>query len=122
MPLQKVNLAQKFMLFSEQWQPKIIGDLNDYQIKIARIEGDFVWHKHDDTDELFLVIKGQFTMKLREGDILLEEGEMIVIPAGVEHCPSAAEEVQILMFEKAGTLNTGDAADTDRTVQSPDRI
>ncbi|MCA9911961.1 MAG: cupin domain-containing protein [Anaerolineae bacterium] len=122
MPLEKVNLAEKFTLFSEQWQPKIIGDLNDYQIKIARIEGDFVWHQHDDTDEMFLVVKGQFTMRLRDGDILLKEGEMIVIPAGVEHCPSAAEEAQILMFEKAGTLNTGDAADSERTVESPEHI
>jgi len=122
MPLEKVNIAEKFTLFNEQWQPKIIGDLNDYHVKIAKIEGDFIWHKHEDTDELFLVIKGQFTMKLRDGDVLLKEGEMIVIPAGVEHLPSAEEEVQILMLEKAGTLNTGDATASGRIVEEPERI
>ncbi len=122
MPPKKVNLAQKFALFNEHWRPKIAGEVNDYHIKLARFQGDFVWHKHDDTDEMFLVVKGQFTMKLRDGDILLNEGEFIVIPAGVEHCPSAEEEVQVLLFEKAGTLNTGDAEQNERTAERLERI
>ncbi|MEM9951951.1 MAG: cupin domain-containing protein [Chloroflexota bacterium] len=120
--LKKVNIADKMALFSEHWSPKIVGDLNDYQIKLAKFQGDFVWHQHDDTDEMFLVIDGSFTMKLRDGDIELNQGEFIIIPAGVEHCPSAENEVQVMLFEKAGTVNTGDAEDDTKTVTELERI
>lgn len=120
--LKKVNIGEKMTLFSEHWSPKVVGELNDYHIKLVKFEGDFVWHKHDDTDEMFLVIVGQFTMKLRDGDIALKAGEFIVIPAGVEHCPSAIEEVQVMLFEKAGTLNTGDAEHGAKTAEQLDFI
>lgn len=122
MSLEKVNLAEKFALFSEHWRPKIAGELNDYHIKLVKFQGDFVWHQHDDTDEMFLVVAGEFTMKLRDGDIVLHAGEFIIIPAGVEHCPSATEEVQVMLFEKAGTLNTGDAETSDKTAATLERI
>lgn len=118
MPLEKANLAQKLAKITDHWQPKIVGSVNDYHVKIAKIEGEFVWHKHDNTDELFLVLDGAFTMKLRDGDIELSEGEMIVIPKGIEHCPVADSECSIMMIELAGTLNTGDQADSDLTVEN----
>jgi mannose-6-phosphate isomerase-like protein (cupin superfamily) len=120
--IDKVNLAQKFTLFDNHWSPKIVGQVDDYHIKVVKIQGEFVWHKHDDVDELFLVIDGQFTMQMRDGDVVVKAGEMIIIPAGVEHCPLAEQECQIVLFEKAGTVNTGDAADSEKTVQAPDRI
>lgn len=120
--LKKVNLSEKMAQFSEHWSPKIVGEMNGQQLKVAKFQGDFVWHKHDDTDEMFLVIEGSFTMRLRDGDVELAAGEFIIIPAGVEHCPSAREEVQVLLFERAGTLNTGDAEIGDKTVEQPDFI
>lgn len=120
--LEKVNLAEKFGLFSDHWSPKIVGELDNYHIKLAKFEGDFVWHKHDDVDEMFFVVEGSFTMKLRDGDIELSAGEFIIIPAGVEHCPSAKSEVQVMLFEKAGTLNTGDAEENEKTVGELDTI
>jgi mannose-6-phosphate isomerase-like protein (cupin superfamily) len=116
MSIDVVNLTQKFSLISEQWDPKIIAQLNDYQVKIAKIQGEFVWHSHPETDEIFLVIDGKLTIHLRDGDLYLEPGEMCVIPRGVEHKPAAEEECQILMVEPAGTLNTGDAGG-ERTVE-----
>ncbi|MGP8296830.1 cupin domain-containing protein [Streptomyces inhibens] len=86
-----------------------MADLNDYEVKLAKLKGEFVWHTHDDTDELFLVISGRLTIRLRDGDVVLEPGELFVVPRGVEHCPVADEETAILLFEPAGTLNTGDA-------------
>ena len=122
MPLEKANLAAKLAKISDHWQPKIVCSVNDYHVKIAKIEGEFIWHKHDNTDELFLVLDGAFTMKLRDGDVELSEGEMIVIPKGVEHCPVADAECSIMMIELAGTLNTGDQTDNERTVTNPEAI
>ena len=120
--IRKVNISEKMGLFNQHWCPKIVGDLNDYHIKVAKFHGDFVWHHHDDTDELFLVTNGNLTMKLRDGDIEVNPGEFIVIPAGVEHCPSAKEEVQVVLFEKAGTVNTGSAEGDEKTVENLERI
>ena len=116
MSIDVVNLAQKFSLISEQWDPKIIAQLNDYQVKIAKILGEFIWHSHPETDEIFLVVDGRLTIHLRDKDLHLEPGEMCVIPCGVEHKPYAEEECQILMVEPAGTRNTGDAGG-ERTVE-----
>jgi len=121
MSIDVVNLTQKFSLISKQWDPKIIAQLNDYQVKIAKIQGEFVWHSHPETDEMFLVIDGKLTIHLRDGDLQLEPGEMCVIPRGVEHKPAAKEECQILMVEPAGTQNTGDAGG-ERTVADIDWI
>ncbi|MBQ1027056.1 cupin domain-containing protein [Micromonospora sp. C95] len=103
-----VNLAEKLSQFSELWSQKTVAVLNDYEVKLAKLKGEFVWHTHEDTDELFLVISGRLTIQLREGDVVLEPGELFVVPRGVEHCPVADEETAILLFEPAGTLNTGD--------------
>lgn len=111
-----VNLAGKFALIKEHWDPKIIAQLNDYHIKIAKIQGEFVWHSHPDTDEVFLVVNGLLTIHLRDGKLDLAPGELCVIPKGVEHKPAAVMECQILMVEPAGTLNTGDAGG-ERTIE-----
>ncbi|MEU4969856.1 cupin domain-containing protein [Streptomyces smyrnaeus] len=103
-----VNLADKFAQFSELWSQKKVAVLNDYEVKLAKLKGEFVWHTHDDTDELFLVISGRLTIQLRDGNVVLEPGELFVVPRGVEHCPVADEETAILLFEPAGTMNTGD--------------
>lgn len=116
----KVSPAEKFALFEEQWSPKIIAELNSQHVKLVRIEGDFVWHKHDDEDEMFLVIDGRFRMDFRDRQEWIEQGELIVIPRGVEHKPFAEEEARIMLFEPAGTVNTGDTGG-ERTV-SPDWI
>ncbi|MEX2161100.1 MAG: cupin domain-containing protein [Anaerolineales bacterium] len=116
-----INLQQKLGLFSEHWQPKIISQLNNYHVKLAKIQGDFVWHSHADTDELFLVVEGELRIDLRDGVITLIAGEMCVVPRGVEHKPYAANECAILMVELAGTLNTG-AAGGDKTVANPEWI
>jgi mannose-6-phosphate isomerase-like protein (cupin superfamily) len=115
--IQKVNLSQKFDLFSEQWQPKIVGEMNDEYVKLARLQGEFVWHQHASEDELFLVIKGHLTIKLREGEIHLDAGEFVIIPKGVEHLPVAEEEAQVLLLEPKTTVNTGDV-NSDRTIDS----
>jgi mannose-6-phosphate isomerase-like protein (cupin superfamily) len=104
-----INLAERFSRFTEQWSPKVVARLNDYEIKIVRIQGEFVWHTHDDTDELFLVLAGELTIRLRDGDIVLSAGEMYVVPRGVEHCPVATDEVQAVLIEPTGVVNTGDA-------------
>ncbi len=119
--MDKVNLAEKFSRFSEQWSPKIVGELNGSEVKIAKIQGEFVWHHHEDADEMFLVVKGRMTIKLRDGDVDLSEGEFFVVPRGVEHCPVAEQECQILMLEPKGTLNTGNVQ-SERTVDTPDRL
>jgi len=105
--MEKVNLAAKFALFDEYWSPKIVGELNGQHVKLAKLKGEFVWHHHEAEDEMFLVVQGQLTMKLRERDIVLNPGEFVIVPRGVEHKPVAAEEVQVLLFEPQGTLNTG---------------
>ena len=104
-----VNLAERFTRFTEQWSPKVVARLNDYEIKIVRIQGEFVWHTHEDTDELFLVLAGELTIRLRDGDVVLAPGEMYVVPRGVEHCPVATDEVQAVLIEPTGVVNTGDA-------------
>ncbi|MCT2591758.1 cupin domain-containing protein [Streptomyces sp. N2-109] len=104
-----VNLAERLSQFSELWTQKKVADLNDYEVKLAKLKGEFVWHTHDETDELFLVISGRLTIQLRAGDVVLEPGELFVVPRGVEHCPVADEESAILLLEPAGTMNTGDA-------------
>src|SRR5262245_14195897 len=114
--MEKVNLAQKFSRFDEYWSPKIAGDLNDAHIQLVKVKGEFVWHHHEAEDELFLVVKGRLLMKLHEGDIWLEEGEFLVVPRGVEHCPVAPEEAHLLLLEPKGTRNTGNVQN-ERTVE-----
>jgi len=116
-----INLAEKFGRFTDLWSPKIIAGLNDYDVKLARVQGEFVWHRHDDTDELFLVVHGALTIRLRDRDVPLRAGELFVVPRGVEHLPVAAQEAQILLLEPRGTVNTGDAGG-DRTVTQTERI
>jgi mannose-6-phosphate isomerase-like protein (cupin superfamily) len=103
----KVNLAEKFSRFTEQWSPKIVGELNGQMVKLVKFQGPFTWHHHDNEDELFYVVKGSFVMELRDGDIELQEGDFLVVPRGVEHRPNAASEAWIMLFEPATTLNTG---------------
>ena len=119
--MNKINLEQKFSLFSEHWSPKIIAELNGQHVKLAKLEGPFVWHHHENEDELFLVVRGSLRMELRDGDVVLEEGEMLVVPRGVEHRPVADEEVWLLMFEPKSTVNTGSAGG-ERTVAEPELI
>ncbi|MDH5383231.1 MAG: cupin domain-containing protein [Candidatus Aminicenantes bacterium] len=114
--MEKVNLNQKFKLFSELWTPKIVGELNGQYVKLAKAQGEFVWHKHDHEDEFFLVIKGPFTVKLRERNIRLDEGEFCIVPKGIEHKPVAEEEAHILVFEPKSTKHTGDVK-SDLTVE-----
>ncbi|NCI46250.1 cupin domain-containing protein [Sediminibacterium soli] len=109
--MQKVNLRQKFGLFSEQWSPKIVGELNGQQVKLVKFEGPFTWHHHEQEDELFYVVKGSFVMELRSGNIELAEGDFLIVPRGVEHRPNASEEVWVMLFEPAGTVNTGNISD-----------
>lgn len=104
-----INLAEKLGLFSEQWSPRIVAQLNDYHFKLAKLQGDFVWHSHAETDELFLVIEGELRIEFRDREATLRAGEMLVVPKGVEHKPYAAEECHVLLVEPAGTVNTGDA-------------
>ena len=105
----KVNLAEKLALFDERYSPKIVGFLNDYKLEVVKVRGEFVWHKHDETDDFFLVLRGRLTIQLRDRDIDLSEGELFVVPRGVEHCPKADEEAHVLLIEPRGTANTGDA-------------
>jgi mannose-6-phosphate isomerase-like protein (cupin superfamily) len=105
----KVNLAEKLALFDEHWQPKIVAAIDDYDVRIVKLKGEFVWHKHDESDDFFLVLAGRLTIQLRDRDVVLDPGELFVVPAGVEHCPRADEETSVLLIEPAGTPNTGDA-------------
>jgi mannose-6-phosphate isomerase-like protein (cupin superfamily) len=104
-----VDLRTKLDLFSEHWSPKLVARLNDYEVKLVKIKGEFVWHTHEDTDELFLVIDGELTIQLRDRDVTLGPGQLFVVPRGVEHCPRAEGEVSALLLEPAGVVNTGDA-------------
>lgn len=117
----KVNLSEAFSRFSEHWSPRVAADLNGQQVKLVKFQGEFVWHKHDDEDEMFLVHRGRFTMEFRDRSVELREGEFLVVPRGVEHRPVADREVEVVLFEPAATLNTGDAADP-RTVRDLKRI
>lgn len=118
--IKKVNLAQKFTLVNEYWSPKIVGELNDLHIKVAKFKGEFTWHHHDNEDEMFLVVKGQLLMKLRDQDIEVNEGEFIIVPKGVEHMPVANDEAHILLIEPKTTLNTGNVTEnrTKTTLES----
>jgi mannose-6-phosphate isomerase-like protein (cupin superfamily) len=110
-----VNLADKFRRFDDHWSPKIIAQVNGLHIKAVKVEGEFVWHKHEDTDELFFVHRGQLTIRYRDGDVIVGSGELHVVPRGVEHITIAEMECEILLVEPAGTLNTGDAAENEKT-------
>jgi len=109
--MEKVNLRKKLALFDELWSPRIVGELNGQQVKLAKLQGAFAWHHHEAEDEMFLVVKGRLTIKLPEQDVVLEEGEFLIVPRGVEHKPVAEEEAHVLLFEPIGTLNTGNVRD-----------
>ena len=108
MRYQPIRLMQKFALFEEQWQPKVVAEMNDYQFKIVKLQGDFVWHEHSDTDEAFIVIDGNLRIDFRDGAVHLAAGEMFVVPKGVEHKPYAENEVKLLLIEPRGVPNTGE--------------
>ena len=108
MDYQSINFQDKLSKFSEHWSPKIIAEMNDYHFKIVKVQGEFIWHDHPETDEVFVVLKGQLQIQLRDGQVLLNEGEMFVVPKGVEHKPVAPQECHILLVEPAGTVNTGE--------------
>lgn len=119
--MQTIRLEEKFNLFHDHWHPRIVGELNDSFVKLAKLKGDLVWHQHAEEDELFLVIKGRLLIKLRDRDLWLEPGEFTIIPRGVEHFPVAEEEVHVLLLEPKSTKHTGDVK-TDRTVETEDWI
>lgn len=117
MSYQTINFQQKFGLFTEQWSPKVIAEMNDYQFKLVKLQGDFVWHSHPKTDETFIVIEGKLRIDFREGAVEIGAGEMFVVPKGVEHKPYAEREVKLMLIEPRGTLNTGDQVN-ERTAQN----
>ncbi len=119
--MDKVNLGEKFARFAEMWSPKIVGELNGQYVKLVKFQGPFVWHHHDNEDELFLVVKGRFRMELRDRAVWLEEGEFLIVPRGVQHCPVADEACEVLLFEPASTLNTGNVQD-ERTLRELERV
>ena len=112
-----INFEEKFSLFAEQWQPKIVAEMNDYQFKIVRLEGDFIWHDHADTDEVFIVLEGELRIDFRDGAVHPSAGEMFVIPKGVQHKPYAEKEAKVLLVEPRGVVNTGNE-ESDRTRQN----
>jgi mannose-6-phosphate isomerase-like protein (cupin superfamily) len=117
MKRQAINFQQKLSLITEQWQPKVVAEMNDYQFKIVRLQGDFIWHDHKDTDETFIILEGKLRIDFRDGAVNLSTGEMFVVPKGVEHKPFAEEEVKLLLIEPRGVLNTGHE-DSGRTAQN----
>lgn len=119
--MEKVNLAEKLASFTEYWQPRIVGELNGQHVKLAKFQGEFVWHHHEHEDELFLVVKGTFRMEFRDRSVELKAGEFLIVPRGVEHRPVAEQDVEVLLFEPAGTLNTGNVVN-ERTVEQLKRI
>jgi mannose-6-phosphate isomerase-like protein (cupin superfamily) len=119
--MEKVNLAQKFTVFQDYWQPKIIGELNDSYVKLAKFKGEFVWHHHETEDELFLVVNGELLIKFRDSEVRVGQGEFVIVPKSIEHLPIAEQEVHVLLIEPKSTLNTGNVAD-DRTVRNLERI
>jgi mannose-6-phosphate isomerase-like protein (cupin superfamily) len=119
--MEKVNLEQKLSKFSDHWSPKIVGELNGQQVKLVKLIGEFVWHKHDNEDEMFFIVKGKLKMEFRDRSIELNENEFLIVPKGTEHRPVADEEVSIMLFEPASTLNTGDA-ENEFTKHVLDRI
>jgi mannose-6-phosphate isomerase-like protein (cupin superfamily) len=121
MQFEKVNLHEKLARFADQWSPKVVGELHGQQVKLVKFAGEFVWHHHEHEDELFLVVKGRFRMEFRDHHVWLEEGELLIVPHGVEHRPVADEEAHVLLFEPASTLNTGNVRDM-RTLDELERI
>jgi mannose-6-phosphate isomerase-like protein (cupin superfamily) len=119
--MDKVTLTSKFAEFSDHWSPKIVGELNGQHVKLVKFIGEFVWHHHDQEDEMFLVHRGRFRMELRDREIELRAGDFLIVPRGVEHRPVATEEVEVILFEPAGTLNTGNVQ-SERTVAEPARL
>ena len=117
----RVNVSEKLSLFDEHWSPKIVGELNGQLVKLVKFSGEFVWHHHDNEDEMFLVVDGRFRMEFRDREVWIEEGEFIVVPRGVEHRPVAEEEASVMLFEPASTLNTGNVTG-EMTVAELDRI
>lgn len=115
MQIKKVNIQEKFNSFTDYWNPRIAGKLNGQLVKLVKFKGEFVWHKHDAEDEMFLVIKGEFNMELRDKTITISKGDFIIIPKGTEHRPVALDEVEVMLFEPDTTINTGDAVDTNFT-------
>ena len=115
--IEPIDLAQKFSLFNEYWRPKIVGELNDSYVKLAKLKGEFIWHQHEKEDELFLVISGTLIIKLRDQELTIRPGQFAIIPKGVEHLPVAAEEVQVVLLEPKSTLNTGNV-ENERTVEA----
>ncbi|MFL9916194.1 cupin domain-containing protein [Paraburkholderia fungorum] len=116
-PQRAINFAEKLSLFGDQWQARVIAEMNDYQFKLVRIEGDFIWHEHTDTDETFIVLDGQLRIDMREGSVLLSAGEMFVVPKGTEHKPYAEREVKLLLIEPRGVKNTGEESN-ERTAEN----
>ena len=110
--MEKVNIAEKLSLFNDYWNPRIAGELNGQQVKLVKFKGEFIWHKHENEDELFYVVNGHFTMEFRDKKVELREGEFLIVPKGVEHRPVAEQEVSVMLFEPAATLNTGDTRGT----------
>lgn len=120
--MEKVNIAEKFTGISDYWNPRIAGELNGQMVKLVKFKGPFTWHHHDHEDELFLVVKGSFDMEFRDKTVTLREGEFIIVPRGVEHRPNAREEVEVLLFEPASTLNTGNSEESALTKKNLERI
>jgi mannose-6-phosphate isomerase-like protein (cupin superfamily) len=119
--MEKVNIAEKLALFNDHWKPRIVAELNGQHVKLGKFAGSFVWHKHENEDEMFLVVRGSFRMEFRDQTLELTQGEFIVVPRGVEHRPVADREVEVMLFEPASTLNTGNVRD-ERTVEKLERI
>jgi mannose-6-phosphate isomerase-like protein (cupin superfamily) len=119
--MQTVNLKEKFARFSDYWNPRVLGELNDCAVKAVKLKGEFIWHHHDNEDELFLVVKGTLRMKFRDHESVIHEGEFIIVPRGVEHMPVADEEVHIILLEPKSTLNTGNIVN-ERTVSKLERL
>jgi len=119
--METINLKEKFSRFSDYTNPRVIGEINDMQVKAVKLKGEFIWHRHEVEDELFLVVKGTLRMKFRDREAIVREGEFVIVPKGVEHCPAADEEVHIVLIEPKSTLNTGNIVN-ERTVAQPERI
>lgn len=119
--MEKVKVSQKFSLFSDHWNPRIIAELNGQVVRVAKVQGEFIWHKHDHEDELFWIHKGELKMEFRDRTIILQEGEMLVVPKGVEHRPVAEEEVELILFEPIATVNTGEVVN-DRTADNSNKV
>ena len=113
--MDKINIAQKLSLFNDHWNPRIVGELNGQHVKLAKFQGEFVWHKHDNEDELFLVLEGKFKMEFRDKTVEICKGEFLIVPKGVEHRPTAEHEVSIMLFEPVSTINTGNGAKSNLT-------